>query len=893
MAQIIDTLYIIHHSHTDIGYTHDQPIVWELYRRFLDEALRLAWADHERDGDDCFRWTAETTAPLLHWLKHASPEDRARLCQLNAAGRIDVGGMFLNITPLYDTTQLIETLRPIEQLRAEYGLRIRHAMNCDVNGQNWPLVDLLLDAGIAGFSMAINEHFGGAPFQRPNAFWWEGPSGRRILAWNGWTYAMGHEIGIGWDVYTLEEQWWPRIQAHLESIAYPLPILMAQMYHPFGDNGSANPRIGPFIAAWNAAGKKPRLRMSTLSEWFDALREYGDRLPTYRGDWTDYWNFGSISSAREQAMNRESRTRLIVADSLRAVAGAFASPSISRDSAAPDADEPAGSDTLGAATLRDEAWRALHLFDEHTWGADVSVRAPESDDTHSQWIHKAAYAAQARSLSLLLQRDGVAFLARRVQRPPEPALLVFNPLPWSRRVAAVAPQRILDPRGGGEDPTAARHFQDRAQGLATRLLPPTEIPGFGYRLVRVADLLEAGEQLGMPESDFEGEMVVENQRHRLTFDAARGGVSSWWDKRLQRELIDQGAGWPLGGFVYETMVEQAHPWPRRLLWRRPPIEGRLEPPRGWRPGWGARRSGPQRLLSHRVWRTPLGIEIEQMLAVDALPEPVRLRFRLPSYAEHVECEASWTMSLATHPEATYLAFPLAVPGAVCHLDLGGQAMQPERDQIPGSCRDYYTVQRWVDCSNEEFGVTAACPLNPMVQLGDFRFGANLAEHTLPRSLLLGWATNNYWETNFRAHQPGQVRARYWLLSHAGGFDGAAAHRFGMEAACPPILQSLGERPATANSLPGEATLLRLSEPPVLVLHARDGHQPGTMLVTLAQTAEAGGPAVIAPGALRFTGAYQCDILGKPQHELPLEDAALHLSLAPHEVTTVCLVGLGT
>ena len=115
----------------------------------------------------------------------------------------------------------------------------------------------------------------------------------------------------------------------------------------------------------------------------------------------------------------------------------------------------------------------------------------------------------------------------------------------------------------------------------------------------------------------------------------------------------------------------------------------------------------------------------------------------------------------------------------------------------------------------------------------------------------------------------------------------------MEAACPPILQSLGERPATANSLPGEATLLRLPEPPVLVLHARDGHQPGTMLVTLAQTAEAGGPAVIAPGALRFTRAYQCDILGKPQGELALEDAALHLSLAPHEVTTVCLVGLGT
>ena len=34
-------------------------------------------------------------------------------------------------------------------------------MNCDVNGENWPLVDLLLDLGIEGFTMAINTHFGG------------------------------------------------------------------------------------------------------------------------------------------------------------------------------------------------------------------------------------------------------------------------------------------------------------------------------------------------------------------------------------------------------------------------------------------------------------------------------------------------------------------------------------------------------------------------------------------------------------------------------------------------------------------------------------------------------------------------------------------------------------
>jgi len=63
------------------------------------------------------------------------------------------------------------------------------------------------------------------------------------------------------------------------------------------------------------------------------------------------------------------------------------------------------------------------------------------------------------------------------------------------------------------------------------------------------------------------------------------------------------------------------------------------------------------------------------------------------------------------------------------------------------------------------------------------------------------------------------------------------------------------------------------------------------VITLVQAADSGAPAVIAPGAVSFTGAYQCDLLGNLQNELPLEEGALHLSLAPREIATVCLVGL--
>ena len=46
---------------------------------------------------------------------------------------------------------------------------------------------------------------------------------------------------------------------------------------------------------------------------------------------------------------------------------------------------------------------------------------------------------------------------------------------------------------------------------------------------------------------------------------------------------------------------------------------------------------------------------------------------------------------------------------------------------PARCRDYFTVQGWVDFNNGEHGVTIATPENPMVQLGDFHFAHNQSE----------------------------------------------------------------------------------------------------------------------------------------------------------------------
>ena len=65
---------------------------------------------------------------------------------------------------------------------------------------------------------------------------------------------------------------------------------------------------------------------------------------------------------------------------------------------------------------------------------------------------------------------------------------------------------------------------------------------------------------------------------------------------------------------------------------------------------------------------------------------------LPNYADHVEFWAHWRIGLDDPPQATRLVFPFALPDATAHFDLGGQAVEPGREQLAGSCMDYFTVQ---------------------------------------------------------------------------------------------------------------------------------------------------------------------------------------------------------
>ena len=80
MAHKIKTVYVIHHSHTDIGYT-------DLQERVIDnqtDYIRTVLSIMKKPEYQGFRWNCETLFCVEEFFKTASEEEKEEFCNLVA-----------------------------------------------------------------------------------------------------------------------------------------------------------------------------------------------------------------------------------------------------------------------------------------------------------------------------------------------------------------------------------------------------------------------------------------------------------------------------------------------------------------------------------------------------------------------------------------------------------------------------------------------------------------------------------------------------------------------------------------------------------------------------------------------------------------------------------------
>jgi len=747
---MIKEILFVHHSHTDIGYTHPQPVVLELHRRFIDEALDIAEATQDYDDESRFRWTCEVTGITEDWWKRADNRNRDRFLAAVKRGQFEVAGLSWHMTPLMDHSMVVDVLKPVKFFR-DLGIPVRSAMNTDVNGLPWGVVDALLDHGITGVSMAINEHFGHALKPWPRAFRWQSPDGRIITAYNGFIYGVTSDIMMNVPTNLQEAQAKVPAWAELwESRGYPHEFLMMQItnvrYH---DNGSPQPALPDFIKRFNATNPRVRLRFITISDFFDRMRkEPEDRLPLLRGDWTDWWNFGAGSTAHETSQAMRGQRDLDTALSLNA----WRKPT-----------EPRYDANL------EQARRALALYCEHTWGADRSVWYLNSPETRTQQLLKLVTAPEGASLARMLRRDGLEALATTAGGD-DPRVLVYNPHPVPVKQSLRLP--YLPPLAGAPMPPWVLGFEEfvphgptshrtQRQDVHFSDLPderaywsrPIEVPPLSYVTMPAAELLPAEGKLTAADGKLSNGIL------EVALDTQQGGLKS-----LQRNGVEY-AGSPYDGFAFGVPVlEVVAAQNRDAIFDRIKVDS-ADWNKAWHNDWQADRSGGKLIGQHAIAERGRA-ELSQSFELKN-GDKVQVIYRTVPGSPALEVSVVLDKQPIAAPHSIYLPLPTALHQSwECDFETGGAAVRLDAEQLPYASRHYITAQRWLRIADAQHEVAVACPDAPLWQIGGFTYGRfgdpdGRVERKAP--VLMAWLTNNYWMTNFQADQGGQLRFQFTLL----------------------------------------------------------------------------------------------------------------------------------
>ena len=583
------------------------------------------------------------------YVAQASEEKRQAFLDAVKNGWIGLDALYGNeLTALCRPEELLELTGYARRLSARAGLPIDTAMITDVPGYTWGLVPALAQSGVKYLSIGPNTgHRIGYTLED----WGDRPF--------YWTSPSGEEKVLCW-MAGHGYSWFHRgplrdgegifgYLADLDKAGYPYDMVQVR-YSIGGDNGPPDPQLPDFVRDWNAKYAYPKLRIMTTSEMFHAFEErYADAIPTQRGDFTPYWEDGAGSSARETALNREAAERLVQAQALWAMLAPGEYP----------------------AKRFQEAWRDIILYDEHTWGAHNSISEPEGDFAKGQWAIKQAFALEAdrKSRELL----AAAQQAHASEADSVTTVQIFNTSSWPRTDLVTIPADWTLP---GDQVRDAQGKAVASQRLSTGefAFVARDVPALGAASYTFNP--GDGAVAGTVRADGNS---LSNDLLSVTIDEATGDIASL---KADNSAVDLSAGngvSGLNGYVY--------------------VEGRkpTEPKRNLKPTIRIKEQGPV---------------VASLLVESEAPGCRKLtrEIRLIAGLDRVDIINVVDKENVYNQEGVHFAFPFEVPGGVIRMDTPWAVVQAEADQLKGACKNYFTVQRWVDISgNDRLGLTWATP----------------------------------------------------------------------------------------------------------------------------------------------------------------------------------------
>ena len=762
------TVYLLPHSHVDIGYTQPQEDVRKKQIANVREAINEIKRTADYPTDSQFKWNLEVLWPMEAYLEGATPAERQEVMDGIRSGKIILNGYYGNLlTGLTSPGELLRAFGPSSRVAAQAGVSLNAAMQDDTPGQTWGNVTAMSQAGVKYLSLGPNngDRTGTSLMKmHDKPFYWEGPSGKeRVLTWMSYGgYALALNIRKDLNGFL------PGYLAELEETKYPYDI-SALHWCVNGDNGSPDEELPDAVRDWNATHAFPHLVIAGTSEPFVALeKRFAGKIPTMRGDFTPYWEDGAASTAQETVLRRNATDRLVQAQAIWAMQGR------------PD---------FPAKDFR-AAWEDALLYSEHTWGAANSVSEPDAPFVKAEWAYKRDFALRADALSKKL-------LASAAGDSASGKIDVFNTSSWPRTDLVMvsaeqssAGDRVTDAAGKS---VASQRLASGELAILVRDLPP-----FSSRRFSILP----GKALSAGAATARGN-VISNGTLTARVDPQTGAIAELRMKGLPGNLVDANSQAGVNSYFYLrdtdiSKVESSGPATVTVEDAGPLVATlRVESDAP-----GARRLTRRLRLGSGMGQLELFNTIDKLAIRDKEGVHIGFGFNVPNAVTRLDMPFS-----VVRPEADQL------PG-------GNRNWYPVQHWVDVSNSQYGVTWATLDAPLVEVGgLTANIP--GYVPQTDPRW----IQKTASSSTFYSWAMNNHWHTNYKADQEGLVTFRYAIAPH-GPFAPDAAARFGQGVARPLLAM-----PASS-ATPIKGSLLQVSSPGVTVAELKPSDDGTAWIVRL-------------------------------------------------------------
>jgi hypothetical protein len=789
-------IFVVHHSHLDIGYTDPRARVLRQHLAYLDSALDYA------ARDDDFRWTIESNLILERWLASRPQATREELLELLRTRRFEVCALpFTMHVEALSIDELARQLRFTHELRDRYGVDVVSAMQTDVPGGPPGLPLVLADAHVPYLAVAHNWAGRATPYltggaELPRAFRWRTDGGKQVLVWHtdsphGIAYLEGNLLGLA-ESHEAAGELLPEYLAALSTRGhpytgvlgvpvdrepYPHDVLHLRVQGVTADNAAPSLVPAEITRRWNEHYAYPRLYTATNREFFEAFP--ADGLQTYTGDWADWWADGLGSAARQVGLNRRAQAIVRTAQTLHTLAG-------------PGTEHAADTD---------RAYESMSLFDEHTWcAAHPGGDAPAGRESSAlQWQAKAALAGDALDCAESLLDAAVA----RFRSPERRAsVLVLNAAGFERTdvvsvflpVSRVEPGRtfiVVDAETGQHvahalaPPETARN---RPRGQALTFVAE-RVPAVGYRRY---DLAAAA----APDIDGEAR-ELETGHYRVELDVDGGYALNVLDKALGLDLVDATSAFGLGQIVHDRYASAL-----QATMRLPPGGAQVTPSHGSASDvFIAARTTPQ----HGVVVSRVSNLVEERVTVRVVGagcDWIETTYRLVHGVRRLGVMHRLSKRPTVDKEGLFALFPFALEDPDVTYELTGGVGGGMR--VPGGAEHFHAVRHWVALQDRSRTVAWSTLEAPLVQLGNLFLPYPPYPPTIDdcrSGTIASWTMNNVWDTNFPLSQGGETTFSYALSSAPPDAD---AHDLGIATAAAltqPLVGVLGgERDDPAGAL---------------------------------------------------------------------------------------------